>query len=109
VRSGSAEWLRLLEAEFARRAARVDWEAGQDKRAAQQFVEELQQMARRLAVTADRFPLQGDDMSTAEKLACHLLPKHMQPPGLATEGEILAEFRNRKKQAGSGVGQEPQA
>jgi hypothetical protein len=99
VRSGSGEWLELLEAEFARRAARVDWEAGQDERAAQRFVEELQQMAQRLAATTHLFPLEIDDMSPAEMLACHFLPGHLRPAGLASEDEILARVARLKQGA----------
>jgi hypothetical protein len=92
---GRGEWLALLEAEFARRRARTEWTAGQDERAAQHFVEELQAMAARLAGTAHLYPLRIDDMSIAEKLACHFLPEHLRPTGLPTEAKIWAEYRSR--------------
>ena len=37
------EWLALLEAELARRTARVEWQADESERQRQWFVNELQQ------------------------------------------------------------------
>ena len=48
-------------------------------------------MARGLAAGADLYPLQLDDMSFAEQLACHLLPESVRPEGLASEEQIWAE------------------
>lgn len=93
---GRGEWLALLEAELARRKARVEWEAGQDERAAQQFVEELAQMAQRFTAAAPLHPLRTDDMSPAEMLACHLLPEPLRPAGLPTEDQIWAEYQARR-------------
>jgi hypothetical protein len=90
------EWLALLEAELARRTARAEWEAGQDERVAQQFIDELQAMAQRLAGTAHLYPLRIDDMSCAEMLACHFLPEHLRPAGLPAEAAIWAEYQARK-------------
>jgi hypothetical protein len=84
------EWLRLLETELARRAARVEWQAGADERARLWFLDTLQAMAQRLGATAHLHPLQIDDMSCAEMLACHFLPEHLRPAGLGTEDEIFA-------------------
>lgn len=96
---GRGEWLALLEAELARRRARVEWEAGEDDRAAQWFIEELEQMAERYAAIAHLHSLRADDMSPAEKLACHLLPEDLRPEGLPTEDQIWAEYRARKSRA----------
>jgi hypothetical protein len=63
------KWLALLEAELARRTARVAWDAGEGERAREWFIEELAAMAQRLGATAHLCPLQIDDMSPAEKLA----------------------------------------
>jgi hypothetical protein len=94
---GQREWLALLEAERARRAARVEWQAGEDERATQRVVEELQQMAERFAATAHLFPLQIDDMSIAEKLACRwFLPDELLPAGLPAEGQIWADYKARR-------------
>jgi hypothetical protein len=41
------EWLALLEAELARREAKAQWDAGEDERQAEQFLDELRQMAER--------------------------------------------------------------
>jgi hypothetical protein len=91
------EWLALLKAEFARRAARVEWQAGEDERAAQQVVEELRQMAGRFAATAHLYPLQIDDMAIVEMLACRwFLPEELQPPGLPTEDQIWADYEARR-------------
>jgi hypothetical protein len=90
------EWLTLLEAELARRAARPEWAAGEDERQRQWFVDTLQAMAQRFAAAVPLHPLALDDMSPAEKLACHLLPKSMRPPGLPTEAAIWAEYRGLK-------------
>jgi hypothetical protein len=89
---GQGEWLVLLEAELARRTARVEWDAGATERARQQFIAELEAMAARYAATAHLYPLPIDDMSPAEKLACHLLPESMRPAGLPTEPAIWAEY-----------------
>jgi hypothetical protein len=99
------EWLALLEAEARRRAVRAEWAAGEDERAAQQFVTELQTMAQRFAATAPLHPLQVDDMSIEEQLACHLLPRACgrwgcQPrprfgPNTAGRGEPQSESRGR--------------
>jgi hypothetical protein len=91
---GRGEWLALLEAELARRTARVAWEAGEEERSRQQFVATLAAMAERFAASAPRYPLQIDDMSIAEMLACRLfLPEHLMPAGLGTEEEIWAEYQ----------------
>jgi hypothetical protein len=91
----SSEWRALLEAERARRAARTECEAGEGDRAAQQLVDELQEMARRMAATAHLSPLDLGDMSIAEKVACHLLPESMRPEGLPSEAEIWRQYRAR--------------
>jgi hypothetical protein len=90
------EWLALLQAELARRAARVEWAAGEDERARQWLVDTLQGMAQRFADLAPLHPLRIDDMSPAEQLACHLLPKDLRPAGLPTEAAIWAEYRALK-------------
>jgi hypothetical protein len=91
------EWLAMLEAELARRNARVEWDAGEDERAAQQFIEELQTIAGRLAGTAHLAPFTADDMSIVEMLSCRLfLPEGMQPAGLPSEPEIWAEYQRRR-------------
>jgi hypothetical protein len=41
-------------------------------------------------------PLQIDDMSPAEMLACHLLPEELRPAGLPTEAAIWAEYKARR-------------
>jgi hypothetical protein len=64
------EWLGLLEAELARRTTQAEWEAGEDERLRQQLLDELEEMARRLAAGALLHPLQIVDMSCAEMLAC---------------------------------------
>jgi hypothetical protein len=89
------QWHALLLAERARRAARAELEAGQDERERKQFFDTLQQMAQRFAATAHLHPLQIDDMSIAEQLACHLLPEELRPAGLGTEDQIWAEYRSR--------------
>jgi hypothetical protein len=91
------EWLALLEAELARRTARVAWEADEGERQRQWFINELQQIAERFAATTHLFPLSTDDMSPAEKLACHLLPGELRPAGLPTEAAIWAEYRALKR------------
>jgi hypothetical protein len=83
------EWLALLEAELARRTARAECEAGQNERLRQQLFDRLQEMAQRFAAAALLHPLQIDDMSCAEMLACHFLPEHLRPVGLGTEDEIF--------------------
>jgi hypothetical protein len=92
VRSGNGEWLALLEAELARRTARVEWAAGEDERQRQRLIDTLAAMAERLAVSAPMHPLDLADMSPAEKLACHLLPEPLRPAGLPTEAAIWAEY-----------------
>ena len=87
------EWLALLEAELGRRAARTEWEAGEGERQREWFVNTLEEMAERLAVAgSSAHPLQVDDMSIAEKLACTLLPEPLRPAGLPTEAAIWAEY-----------------
>jgi hypothetical protein len=87
------EWLAMLEAELARRAARTEWEAGEGERQEQWVLDTLASMAERLSgASSSPHPLQIDDMSPAEKLCCHLLPAELRPPGLPTEAEIWAEF-----------------
>jgi hypothetical protein len=93
----SSEWLALLEAELARRAARTEWEAGAGERAREALTAELLAMAQRMATTAHLYPLSTDDMSIAEMLAARMLPKHLQPPGLPSEAKIWAQYRARKK------------
>jgi hypothetical protein len=88
------EWLAALEAEYGRRAARVEWQADEGERQRQWFLEELQAMAGRLAATAHLYPLPIDDMSIAEMLACRwFLPEHLMPAGLGTEEEIWAKYQ----------------
>jgi hypothetical protein len=89
------EWLVFLEAELARRAARVEWQANEGERSREWFVDTLQQMAQRFAAPS-LYPLDITDMSPAELLSCHLLPEHLQPPGLPTEAAIWAKFRVRE-------------
>jgi hypothetical protein len=91
------QWLTLLRAELARRAARVEWQAGEDERSRQWFLDTLQAMAQRFAATAHLYPLQIDDMAPAEQLACHLLPASMRPAGLPTEAAIWAQYWARTK------------
>ena len=91
------EWLALLEAELSRRAARVAWEADEGERQREAFVAELQQIAERFAAMAHRWPLQIDDMSIAEMMACrYFLPGHLQPVGLPDENEIWSEYEKRR-------------
>jgi len=78
-----------LAAELARRSPPVE-------QACEQLVETLGEMALRLAATTPLCPLQLDDMSPAELLSCHFLPEHLRPPGLPTEDEILAKYRDRQ-------------
>ena len=93
---GQREWLALLEEERARRTARVEWKAGEDERAREEFIARLQQMAERHAATAHLCPIDVTDMSIAELLACRLfLPEHLQPAGLPTEDEIWADYKAR--------------
>jgi hypothetical protein len=91
------EWLALLEEELRRRAARVEWQAGEGERQRQWFIETLQAMAQRLGATAHLYPLDLDDMSIAEKLACHLLPDELRPASLPTEDQIWAQFEALKR------------
>jgi hypothetical protein len=93
---GQREWLALLKAERARRAARTEWKEGEDERAREQFLEELQQMALRFAALATTQPLELDDMSPVEMLACNMLPESMRPAGLPTEDQIWREYRARR-------------
>ena len=90
------EWLAFLEAELARRAARIEWEAGEDNRAAQQFMASLEQMAERLVAAGPSYVPRLDDMSPAEMLACHLAPAELHPAGLPTIAEIWSEYQARK-------------
>jgi hypothetical protein len=92
------EWLALLEAELGRRTARTEWEAAEGDRAREAFAAQLQEIARRLAVMVDKYPLDVSDMSRVEMLACHLLPKNLQPPGLPSEAAIWAQFRARTRE-----------
>jgi hypothetical protein len=87
------EWLVLLEAELARRAARTKWEAGEDERQREWVLDTLQQMAQRLAAAASSLhPPRIDDMSVAERLACHILPEPLRPAGLPSEAAIWREY-----------------
>jgi hypothetical protein len=91
------EWLALLEAELARRAARTEREADESERQREAFIEELRQMAARIAATAHLHPVRTDDMSIAEMLACRFfLPEHLMPSGLLTEDQIWVEYEARK-------------
>jgi hypothetical protein len=90
------EWLAFLEAELARRAARVEWQAGENERQRQWFFDTLQAIAQRFAALAPMHPLDLADMAPAEKLACHFLPEHLRPAGLPSEAAIWAEFRALK-------------
>jgi hypothetical protein len=93
-----SKWLALLGAERARRAARTEWEAGEDERARDQVIGTLLQMAQRFAAAAPLHPLDTADMSIAEKLACRLfLPENLQPAELPTEDQIWAEYQARKR------------
>jgi hypothetical protein len=91
------EWLALLEAEFARRTARTEREANEGERQREAFVAELQQIAERFAAIAHRWPLQIDDMSIVEMMACrYFLPEHLMPVGLGTEEQIWEAYAARK-------------
>ena len=92
------EWLALLEAEHARRAARVAWQASEDERQKEQLVDMLWQMTERFAALAHLHPLEIDDMAPAEMLACHLLPEEMRPAGLPTEAAIWADIEKAKRE-----------
>jgi hypothetical protein len=59
------QWLALLKTERDRRAVRVEWQAGEAKRAREQFIDTLQQMAQRMAATVHLYPLLIDDMAPA--------------------------------------------
>jgi hypothetical protein len=96
MRSASAEWLSLLEAEAARRRQRVVWDAGAGERAMEQLFAELEQIALRLAAGAALSPLQLDDMSPAELLSLHFLAE--RPPGLPSEDAILADYVARRRE-----------
>jgi hypothetical protein len=65
------EWLALLEAELARRTARVAWEADEDERRRQWVLDELQAMAGRLAATAHLYPIAIE--LPGSSLRCHTL------------------------------------
>jgi hypothetical protein len=94
---GRGEWLALLEAELARRAARAAWEADEGERAREEFIARLQGIAERFAAAAPRWPLQVDDMSIAEMLACrYFLPEHLMPAGLPSEDQIWSKYRALK-------------
>jgi hypothetical protein len=88
-------WLAGTTAEIERRQAAKLEAAGGDER--ERFINTLRQMAERLAAATPRHPLQIDDMSIAEKLACrYFLPEDLCPEGLGTEEEIWSEFEARK-------------
>jgi hypothetical protein len=89
------DWLVGTTAEIERRQAAKLEAAGGDER--ERFIATLQQMAERLAVAAARDPLQIDDMSIAEMLACRwFLPEELMPPGRGSEKEIWAEYAARQ-------------
>ena len=71
--------------------------ARRHEHAHKQLADTLSEMALRLATTTPLCPLRLDDMSPAELLACHLLAEHLRPPGLPTEDEILAQYRDRQR------------
>ena len=89
------EWLALLEAELARRTARVELQATEGERAREQILDELQAMAGRMLATAHLYPITIDDMSPAEMLACHFLPEEMQPAGLPSADQIWSGIQAR--------------
>ena len=95
-RSAMTTWLELLEAELARRRARQEWAAGEDGRQRQSILDTLQQMAQRFAAAGPLHQLQLADMSPAEKLCCHLLPKELRPAGLPSEAVIWAEYEAKR-------------
>lgn len=91
------KWLGLLEAELARRQARQQWAAGEADRQQQWVIDTLASMAQRLAAAGlSDHPLQLDDMSVAEKLACTLLPEPLRPAGQPTKAEIWAEYEAKR-------------
>jgi hypothetical protein len=81
--------IEALEAEQARRRKAQFGEHGDPH---QWLLEELEGMAQKFAATAHRWPLNLADMSIMEKLACHLLLRHLQPVELPGEDAILAEL-----------------
>ena len=90
------QWLALLTAELARRAAQTTWEANEGERARQQLIDELQQIAERLAATEHLFPLDVSDIAPIEVLAVrYFWPEDRLPAGLPTEDQIWAEYRAR--------------
>jgi hypothetical protein len=86
-----ARYLALLAAERDRR----DPNGGEDAR--QQLLDMFSAMAERFAATARLHPVNVDDMSPAEMIACHLLPEHLRPAGLKPEAEIWAEVLARQR------------
>jgi hypothetical protein len=86
--------IEALEAEQARRQKAQF--GGQDPR--EWLFATLRQIAERLATAASSpHPLQVDDMSIAEKLACrYFLPENLCPEGLESEDAIWSEFEARK-------------
>ena len=93
-----SKWRALLEAELARRTARVEWQAGKDERQREQLIDTLQQMAQRLGVSAHRVPLDVSDMSIAEMFAVRwFLPEDLWPMDLPTEDQIWREYAARKQ------------
>jgi hypothetical protein len=94
--SANAEWLTLLEAERERRRQRVVWDAGAGERARKRLIDELEQMALRLAAAPAQLPLALTDMSPAELLSLHLLAE--RPAGLPDEDEILTIYERRRRQ-----------
>lgn len=90
------EWLALLEAEFARRRARQEWDDSEDDRTRVWILDTLQGMAQRFAAAdTSAHSLRVGDMSPAEKLCCHFLPEELRPAGLPSEAAILVEFKAR--------------
>jgi hypothetical protein len=88
--------LKALDAERARR----DPASFFDRAAAEQkFINELREIATRLAAPSHWAPpLTADDMSIVEMLAARFfLPEHLQPAGLPSEDEIWAEYERRRK------------
>jgi hypothetical protein len=84
------EWLALLEAELGRRVARTEWAVGEGDRAREAFAAELREMARRLAMTADRYPLDpADNVAGGNARRQHLLAKAHPPGGFAERGPDL--------------------
>jgi hypothetical protein len=87
----------LLEALEAERARRRKAQLGGHDDPRQWFLDTLQTIAQRFAAAASsRYPLQIDDMSPVEQLACHLLADELRPVGLGTVDEIWAAYEARK-------------